>query len=239
MWDWLSGLGSGLSELLGFASEAPVSEIAPFVADPVFSFGVSGAGTDVLGNAVEAGNTFFDSGFTLGVPGIDDIPLRESVFDLSLGGARPLGFLGEGGGLETLAGAPVVPTSFGGFNSNLGVGATPALSNFLDTLRSGADFLRPGTDGVGGGSVNIAAPRFDDPQTAVIPRLSVPGTQPVPAFGNLPTPAPFTPMAAPEGRAAPTRGLEALTRDDTDILPESRRRLQQSALLRALAGEFT
>ena len=228
MWEWLANLF--------MADPGLVTDAPAFLADPAFTL-TGDAFTDVTGGAVGSGPTFADSAFSLDVPGIDGEALRPSVFDLSLGAAEPLGFLGAGGGLETLEGVPVRPTSFGGFNSNLGSGVSGALSDFI---RNGTLSGLPSLGSSGGGTVNIAAPRIDTPNAPAVPMHQGPNA--VPASPQLPPspPVKFTPLASD---VMPQRGAEpAMTpRQMASPFGGTDRRLGQDRLRSLLAalGDLT
>lgn len=161
--------------------------------------GFSLGGGDGLASVLGAPIDYGEMAYSLGVPGIDDVPLRPSVIDMNPGGADALGFLGPDGGLQTLGGQPIAPDPFGirtgppddPFNFRSGI-STP-----MSAGRVMQDAARlSGGGGRGGGPLNISMPRIETSPAASIDAL-VPGAAVAPgAMPATAAPAPFTPMNA-------------------------------------------
>ncbi len=98
-----------------------------------------------------------------------------------------------------------------------------------------SDLLR-GALGNRGGSVNIAAPRFDTPNAAAVPMYQGPGATPVPPQLPPTPPVKFTPMTSD---VMPQRGAEALSapaRAMGSPFADTNRRLAQDRLRGLLAA---
>lgn len=142
--------------------------------------------------------------FTLGVSGIDEVPMRPSVFEFAPDGTPvALGYRGADGMIQTLDGNPVAANPF-----NINPSGGSSLKNLLDAG------VRPTGSGGSGGAVismpNLTAPgseRISGPSTPGVPQSPIPQTSGSVERGAIPMPQPVPYAQAPDDVAGGLRRL--------------------------------
>lgn len=199
-----------------------------------YGYGLRGDSPSIV-DMLRSPPDYGEMAYSLDVPGIDDAAMRPPVIDVSPSGAQPLGWRGEGGGLENLQGQPIAYDPFNirtgisddPFGFKQGISAPMSASKVLqDAARLGG--VGGGRDG-GGGGIGISAPSISSPAAATIPRIT---PAPVP---QSQAPVPFNPMAAATDLSAAMKLAAGGGKGEVaepNYLPAARRREMMAGLAR-------